>query len=223
MNNGLAATRLRPRPFQDARLLAAVLTVCLALAAPALAGTVLEEWAGVKTPPAPEARAVTVAPKTTALLVLDMQPQTCNDERRPRCKPTRAPIAKLIERARAAGMVVVYSVIRTGKPEDMFPEMGWHKGDPWVKSTVDKFLGTELENILKQKGVNTVILTGTAAQGAVLHTATAAAQRGMEVVVPVDALSAEDTFTEMAAVWALVSGPATRDKVTLTTTDKIGF
>ena len=58
--------------------------------------------------------------------------------------------------------------------------------EPSVKSKADKFLNTDLEKILKDKGIQTVIVTGTAANGAVLYTGTGAAFRGLKVIVPVD-------------------------------------
>ncbi len=36
-------------------------------------------------PPAPQLKPVTLDPKTTALLVIDMIKQTCNEKMRPRC------------------------------------------------------------------------------------------------------------------------------------------
>ena len=46
---------------------------------------------------------------------------------------------------------------------------------------VDKFYGTELAEILQEAGVETVVLVGTAAEGAILNTATGAALRGYNV------------------------------------------
>jgi nicotinamidase-related amidase len=214
----------------SARILSALACACALCAlvvllapAPGAAGTVLDEWGSVKLPAKPEAKDVTLDPATTALLVLDMQPQTCNAERRPRCLETKAPVAKLIERARAKGMLVAYSLIRNSEPKDIFPEMGFRDGDPVVKSTVDKFLNTELENILKARNIKTVLVTGTAAHGAVLHTASAAAQRGLQIVLPVDGISAEDAFIEAAVVWLLSTGPASKDKTTVTTSGRVGF
>lgn len=42
------------------------------LASPTHAANIIDEWASVKTPKAPELKAVTVDPKTTALLMLDL-------------------------------------------------------------------------------------------------------------------------------------------------------
>jgi len=51
--------------------LAALLAV-LIYAAPAPAQTIIDEWSSIKVPPAPELKTVTVEPKTTALLVMDL-------------------------------------------------------------------------------------------------------------------------------------------------------
>src|SRR5207249_649149 len=40
------------------------------LSSSAIAGSVIDEWASVKPPPAPEVKPVTIDPKTTALLML---------------------------------------------------------------------------------------------------------------------------------------------------------
>ena len=58
----------------------------------------------------------------------------------------------------------------------------------------DKFINSELEKTLKDKGIKTVIAIGTQAQTSVLHTAGAAALRGFKVVVPVDGMSSDDLF-----------------------------
>ena len=53
---------------------------------------------------------------------------------------------------------------------------------------------TDLEKILNDKGIKTVVVAGTAAQGAVPNTASQAAFRGRRVIVPVDGMSAENTI-----------------------------
>jgi nicotinamidase-related amidase len=187
------------------------------------AESAVDMWPRIVPPPAPALADVAPPKGRTALLILDMQPQTCNAERRPRCLDTVDTVAALAARARAAGVPVVFSLIRSGKPGDIFAAMGYAPADPVVASSVDKFLGTDLEKILSGLGVDTVIVTGTAAHGAVLHTATGAAQRGMSVIVPVDGVSAEDPYTEAAALWCLATGPASRGKTVLTTAGRIAF
>jgi len=185
------------------------------------ADSIDKSWEEAEAPPRPRIETVVVEPATTALLVLDIEERTCNRQDRPRCLKTVPQIAAILKRARAANLPVVYSLTPKGTPETILREVEPVPGEPIVASSVDKFWNTDLEQILRKGGVKTVIVTGTAAHGAVLHTASAAAYRGFQVVLPVDGLSAEDLYTEQAAVHLLVTGPATRGKIALTRTDMI--
>lgn len=178
-------------------------------------------WGQVQPPAMPELEKMALDPAKTALLILDIEERTCNVERRPRCLATVPRIADLAARARAAGMPVVYSLTSVGTPETILPPVAAQPGEPIVQSSVDKFWKTDLEKILADKGVEAVIVTGTAAHGAVLHTATAAGFRGLEVIVPLDCLSAADLYTEQASVRLLETGPATRKRVHITRSDMI--
>ncbi len=214
------------RTFRVVALFAVMAVASLLALIPgrAVAGQdVLDLWEATAAPPVPEAKAVAVNPATTALLILDIEAATCNVERRPRCLDTVPRIAALAERFRAKGAPVLYSLTRVGSPETVLPPVKAHPGEPFVQSTVDKFLGTKLDDLLKERHVDTVVITGTAAHGAVLHTATGAAQRGYGVVLPVDGLSAESVFIEKAAVWLLLEGPATKGKVSLTRCGQVGW
>ncbi len=190
--------------------------------------TVVETWADVVPPPAPSLEAVTVRPATSALLLLDMQRSNCSDERRPRCVATLPAVRQLLQAARRAGVAVVYSLTRGATRADIRPEVAPRDEEPAVASSVDKFYDTELEELLRARRVETVILVGTSAHGAVLHTATGAAMRGLSVVVPVDGLSADGpldggNYPEQYTAWHLVNAPGTRGKVTLTRCDEITF
>ncbi len=92
-----------------------------------------------------------------------------------------------------------------------------------VTSGPDKFLGTDLEKILKGRGIQTVITAGTASHGAVLYTASGAALRGPRVIVSVDGTSADNTYAEQYAAWHLVNAPRAGGQVTLTKPDPIRF
>ena len=185
--------------------------------------TIVDEWANVKTPPAPELKPVTVDPKTSALLILDIQRQMCTIEKRPRCVASVPNILSLLNKARASGIPVVYSLAGEATATDILKEVAPNSGEPVVRSGVDKFFNTDLENILKEKGIKTVVVTGTSAHGAVLHTATAAALRGMQVIVPVDGMSSDDIYPEQYTAWHLVNGPGSRQKTILTRSDLIKF
>jgi nicotinamidase-related amidase len=202
-------------------LVLSALSGLLLLNAPVEAQDIIAEWNSVKTPPAPEIKDVTVDPKTTALLLLDFNKQTCNPERRPRCIASIPKMKKLLDYARSKGIFVVYSLSTGAVPGDIAADLAPMAGDPVVTSGPDKFMGTDLEKILKEKGIKTVIVAGTAANGAVLYTASTAALKGMQVIVPVDGMSAESTYAEQYVAWNLVNAPRISAVTTLTRAERI--
>ncbi len=204
-------------------VVAAVLCCEVAGAGSAASQTIVDEWAAVKVPPPPELKPVTIDPKVTALLILDIQPQTCNAERRPRCLPSVSRIQGLLAQARANGVAVIYSLAAGGTAADIFKEVAPEAGDPVVLSGPDKFFGTDLEKILKEKGISTVITVGTASHGAVLYTASGAALRGLKVIVPVDGISADNMYAEQYTAWHLANAPRVGAQVTLTQISLIRF
>ena len=188
----------------------------------ARAGNIIEEWANVKPPATLELKPVTIDAKTTALLLLDFVPPNCPN--RPRCMASLPAMKKLLDEARAKGLPVVYSTAGKTTRADILKEVAPKEGDPVVTSSVDKFLNTELQKILQEKGIKTVIVNGTAAHGAVLYTGSAAAVRGYNVIVPVDGMSSEDLFYEQATAWLLAKGTGgIGPRVTLTKVDLIKF
>src|SRR5262245_21298302 len=90
--------------------LAAVAAV-LNYAVPSSAETIIDEWPNVRAPPPPERKSTTLNPKTTALLVIDLIKQTCNEQRRPRCVASIPKIEKLLGAARASGVTVIYTLV----------------------------------------------------------------------------------------------------------------
>lgn len=199
------------------------LLMVLAFLSAACAQDVIDEWGGIKTPPPPALKQVTINPKTTALLLLDFNSQACNMERRPRCIASIPSVKKLLAGARAKGVLIIYSLSAGSASADISKELSPLQGEPVVTSGPDKFLGTELEKILRAKNIETVIVAGTAAHGAVLYTASGAALRGMNVIVPVDGISAESLYPEQYTVWNLANAPRVSTKVTVTRTDMIGY
>jgi len=184
------------------------------------AQTVVDEWSSVKLPPPPELKQVNIKPDTTALLLLDFNSQTCNMKTRPRCIESIPAVKKLLVDARSKGVSIIYSLSSGAEIKDITAELAPISGEPVLTSGPDKFLGTDLEKILKEKKIETVIVTGTAAHGAVLYTASGAAFRGMNVVVPVDGLSADSLFPELYTVWNLANAPRVSAKTVIT---KIGL
>jgi nicotinamidase-related amidase len=191
---------------------------------PARAGNIIEEWGNVKAPAAPEVKAVTVDPKTTALLLLDFVAHDpyCGPGKA-RCGATLTAMKQLLANARANGAAVIYSVAGKYEAADIAKDVAPAANDLTVKSKSDKFLNTDLEKILKDRGIQTVIVTGNSANGGVLYTATGAALRGLKVIVPVDGLSANDLYEEQLTVWQLAHGPGFGALVTVTKSDMIKF
>ncbi|NHJ86036.1 MAG: cysteine hydrolase [Asgard group archaeon] len=185
--------------------------------------SILDEWDSIIVPPAPEINSVVLDSKTTALLILDIQNQNCNSERRPRCIEALPKIQQLLSTARDSHVFVGYTLIRSATEADIRVEVQKLASEPCVASGVDKFYNTDLEQILKEAGIETVILVGTSAHGAVLNTATGASQRGFKVVIPIDGLSASEEYAEQYTIWHLANSPGTRRSVTLTTIEKITF
>ena len=184
--------------------------------------TIVDEWDFVAIPAAPELKPVSLDAATTAYLILDIQDPLCTKERL-RCAASAPKIAAFLTLAREKGMTVAYSLTPTGKPENILPLVAPWSGDAIVKSSVDKFYNTELEKVLKEKGIKTVVIVGTAANGAVLHTAVGAAMRGMQVVIPVDGMSAIDPYAEQYTAWHMMNGPGTRNRATITRFSLISF
>ncbi len=214
--------------FRD-RLAVAALAVALVYVAPATAQTIVDEWATIKTPAPPELKSVTLQPKSTALLVMDLVKQTCNSERRPRCVASIPKIEKLIAAARAQGVTLISTTVPPVPIADTLPAVAPKPNDPVVVAFIDKFVlgdkDTGLEKMLKDKGITSVITVGTAVHGAVLYTASAAASRGFNVIVPVDGMSGDGQigYDEQAVAYILTHAPVVSSKVTLTRTDMIKF
>jgi nicotinamidase-related amidase len=188
---------------------------------PVYAANIIDEWASVKAPPAPALKPVTVDAKTTALLMLDFMNQNCG--KRPACVASLPAVKKLLAEARAHKLTVVYSLIAKTTTADVIKDVAPAAGEPSVLSGPDKFLRTDLEKILKDKGITTVITVGTAANGAVLFTASGAAMRGMNVIVPVDGMSSVDAYADLSTAAVLTMAPVISGKVTLTKIDMVKF
>ncbi len=189
-----------------------------AAAAPAGAQTIIEEWDSVKAPPAPALKPF-AADSKTALLLLDFGKQNCGA--RPRCVASVPKVQALADNARKKNIFVVHSLFgQATKADLLIPPLD---AEPFVTSGANKFLRTDLEKILRDKGIATVIVTGTAAHGAVLNTAAAAALLGFKVIVPVDGISA-DAYAEQYTAWHLANAPGgIGPNVTITKLEMIGF
>jgi nicotinamidase-related amidase len=147
-------------------------------------------------PATPDPVAVTLHPATTALLIFDIVDPICT--RQPNCKAHMVPaIAALLARARKAGVTIGYGT-RAPHMSHWLPEVLPAPGDIKIENQAqDRFYNTDLDKVLKDKGITTLILTGWKVSGSVTYTSVGATLRGYTVVVPVDA-SLDATDYEVA-------------------------
>jgi nicotinamidase-related amidase len=208
----------------SSRLVVAALAAAAAFSTTGRAADVIADWANIKIPPAPELKPVTLDGKTTALLILDMQAPSCTMAQRPRCVDSIPKVKALMDRARAAGALVAYTLPSSTIID---PGLAPHEGEVVAQNPggPDKFLGTDMDKRLKDRGIKTVIITGTSAQGIGIGAGSAAAQRGYNVIYPVDGVSSEDAFREAYAAWHMAGGgpPVMTRFVTVTRSDMIKF
>ena len=205
--------------------IAMTIVATLFAANPARAQTVIDDWSQVKLPPPPALKSVTLVPKETALLVMDFTVQTCTVERRKRCADSVPKVKKFVEAAREHGALIIYSVaVPNSVATDVLKELTPAAGEQVLPPLgPDKFINSDLEKTLKDKGIKTVVAMGTQAQTSVLHTGGKAALRGFKVIVPVDAMSADDLFPEAYTAWHLSTAARISNQTTLTRLDMIGF
>jgi nicotinamidase-related amidase len=172
-------------------------------------------------PDIPITPSVVLDPRTTALIVVDMQHDFVSDGgslQVPDAGATVPVIADLVRRFRAAAARIVFTqdTHRDGDPEfAIWPAHalegthGWEIVDelhPLPEDTVlrkpryDAFFGTPLDHLLRQWGVSQLVICGTVANICVHYTASSAALRWYDVVIPRDAISALDPFDLAASL-----------------------
>jgi nicotinamidase-related amidase len=198
--------------------------ICLE-ATPARAQTLIEEWGTAKFPAPPPLKPAKIDGKETALLVMDFTKQTCTPERRKRCADSVSKVVKLVTEARAKGALIIFSVaVPNSVPADILPELTPAAGEQVLPPLgPDKFINSDLEKTLKDKGIKTVVAMGTQAQTSVLHTGATAALKGFKVIVPADGMSADEVFPELYTAWHLATAARISSNVTLTKFEMIGF
>ncbi|MFB7226284.1 cysteine hydrolase family protein [Streptomyces fimicarius] len=127
----------------------------------------------------------------SALLVVDMQRALVAIAHR--ASGTVAAIAGLQARARTAGAPVVFAQQQDEELEPgtdgwrIVPELAPAPGESVVpKAAPDSFLDTELDAILRARGITEVVVTGFATEICVESTARQALSRGYDVVLVAD-------------------------------------
>ena len=206
---------------------AGALAILIAFGATSVGADILDDWSAVRPPPLPELKAVTLDSSTTALLILDLMKMNCGA--RPRCVASVPNVQRLHDAARKAGAMVWYSFVGSdGKatPADQIDPGFTARDGEWARQNgPDKFLGSNLEEKLKARGIKTVIVCGTSFQGVGIGTGGGSAQRGYKVIIPLDCLSSEDTYMEQYSAWHLYKGAPVgiTSQVTLTRSSMLKF
>jgi nicotinamidase-related amidase len=164
---------------------------------------------------------VRVEPARTALIVGDMQNDFVTEGGTlvvPEAEGTIPKIQNLLALARESGMKVVFvqDTHNEGDPEwEIWGEhcregsWGWQIVDgprpleneaTIRKPRYDAFYGTQLDHDLRVWGVDTLIICGTVANICVHYTASSAAMRWFDVIVPRDGISSFSPFDMEASL-----------------------
>lgn len=178
-------------------------------------------------PNKPIPQEVVVDPKTSALLVLDLNAR-CENPAEP-CHKLIEPVAKFLGRARQAEIFIVYTAADRykGTPDARMPHAFKQQSDEPVifPAAFDKFYSGELQPMLQARGIKTVIVCGAASNQAVMYTATAAVRPfGYDAVIPVDGLIARSEYEHEFTLhqFTILPGGAAQ-KFKITQFDKIKF
>jgi nicotinamidase-related amidase len=160
--------------------------------------------------------------------VLDLTSVICAPQ--PACRATLPAAAALLAKARTAAVSVIYSETPT-PGSTILPEVTPRPTEPKVTGRADKFYATPLDDLLKSNGIKTLVIVGSAANGAVLYTAFDANLHGYTVVVATDGISAPP-FPLFFAQYQLLNQPGfanpentplAETRVTLSRSDLITF
>jgi nicotinamidase-related amidase len=205
--------------FTSRLLSLALAAATLGLALPARAADIIDNWAQVQPPAVPKLEEVTIDPKTTALLMLDFLKQNCGPN--PACMAALPGVKSLLDQARAKKMYVVYSKFPGPSDADILPQVARTGKEPMITAFLDKFLKTNLDQLLKKNRIKTVIVVGNASNGAVLFPGQAAFALGYQLVVPVDGATSRVPYADQSTIYDFAAAPVMAGKVKLTRTNMI--
>lgn len=182
-------------------------------------------------------------PKKSALVVVDMVKDHLGEGSAlevPRARLVVPALKERIAKARAEGMPVVYivdqheeddsdmdfldgwgahNIIRDGDPaNEVWPDIAPESGDRIVtKPTYSAFTQSNLEQVLDELRVDSIVLTGCLTEIGLMATAKDAMERGFAVEVPPDSQAGASAATEQATLAALQLmvpyGPARKKRI----------
>ena len=154
-------------------------------------------WAQEKTLPQP--KPVSLDSKSTSVLALDLSAR-CDDPKQI-CSKLVPAVGEFLEKARASSVLIIHTASGAAKGTPlaaMAAALKRRSDEPLLyPDAFDKFYGGELQEILKNKGIKNMIITGASTNVAVLYTATTAARiYRYEVVIPIDGVIAADQYEQ---------------------------
>jgi nicotinamidase-related amidase len=177
----------------------------------------------------PDPAAVSLDASTTAFVAIDFLQSTCAPN--PICVATLPAVANGLNAARAANAHVVYAV-HLAPDNIILADVAPMANEPIFAAVPgDKFFDSNLDYILRQAGITTLVISGVSSNSGVMYTAAAAIQRGYTVVVAEDGIAASTDLATSVALWQLLHGPGANPQnnplqpkaVTLSQTNLISY
>ncbi len=157
-------------------------------------------------PNRPEPKPVSLDRETTTVVVLDLS-KRCHDQTVPSSQliPT---VGGFLERVRTFGILIIYTISLTSKGTplgEVASLLKRRETEPVIyPNSFDKFMGGELQNLLKQRNTKNLIAVGAATNVAVLYTATTAARvYHYNVILPLDGVIARTKYEQEYALHQL--------------------
>jgi nicotinamidase-related amidase len=178
-------------------------------------------------PNKPKPKAVSLAVDETAIAVLDLSAR-CQDPKEV-CWKLMKPLGKFLERARARGVPIIYTISAhtRGTPmQEVALPLRRRDTEPVIyPDSFDKFFGGELQNFLSERRVKNLMVVGSLTNVAVLYTSSSAARvYGYDVVMPLDGVNAHSRYEHEYAIHQFTILPRdTSKKFHFTMLSKIGF
>ncbi|MEE8472993.1 MAG: isochorismatase family protein [Dehalococcoidia bacterium] len=176
-------------------------------------------------PPRPEA--VTLDAGKTALLVLDLSEQLADPQEI--CSRLVPGITKFLDRARAAGVFIAFTIsasLRGTPTGHVYSGFGRKPSEPVIyPDGFDKFTSGELQGLLTERNLDTLIIAGYRSNISVLNTATRATRElHYRVVIPVDGVVALTEYEQEYTLFQFTVLPAgAAERFTFSTLDTINF
>lgn len=178
-------------------------------------------------PQLPKTEPITVDVYQTAVLVLDGS-RRWGDPAQP-CNRLIPAIPKFLDRARAAGLPIIYTVSfrNKGTPEgQVYTGLNRRPNEPVIyPDGFDKFTGGELQSYLNFFHIDTLVITGYRSNISVLNTATKATRElDYTAVIPIDGVTAKTDYEQEYTLFHFTVLPAqAADRFRFTLLDMIQF